>query len=233
MQQKTTLSAQHDDRVVLAAYGDSLVAGWGLSTQDGLVARLEAELVKLGAGQARGVRVLDFGVSGDTSLDGLERLPAVLAAKPQAVLLEFGANDCYQGLPLDETRDALYKMITGLRAEGIAVFVAGWRTSMDLFKPYDDPDLAGLVPLAPPLYTPEYVERFNRLHADLSRRLEVPFMPHILAPLEGQTGCYQADGVHPSAKGAALLAQALAPLLAPLLNAPVPGSPTSDSALPE
>lgn len=219
MQQLPTLAAQHDNRVALAAYGDSLVAGWGLSTHDGLVARLEAELVKAGAGQERGVRVLDFGVSGDTSLDGLERLPAVLAAKPQAVLLAFGANDCYQGLPLDETRDALYKMISALRAEGVGVFLAGWRTSMDLFKPYDDPDLAGLVPLAPPLYTAEYVERFNRLHADLARRLDVPFMPHILDPLEGQSGCYQADGVHPSAKGAALLAQALAPRLLPLLNA--------------
>jgi len=218
MQQQPTRSAQHDNRIILAAYGDSLVAGWGLSTQDALTTRLEAELVKAGAGQSRGVRVLDFGVSGDTSLDGLERLESVLAAKPQAVLLEFGANDCYQGLPLDETRDALYKMISALRAEGISVFLAGWRTSMDLFKPYDDPDLAGLVPLAPPLYTAEYVERFNRLHADLARRLDVPFMPHILDPLEGQTGCYQADGVHPSAKGAALLAQALAPLLLPLLN---------------
>ncbi len=221
MQQKPSLAAQHDDRVILAAYGDSLVAGWGLSTQDGLVARLEAELVKAGAGGARGVRVLDFGVSGDTSLDGLERLEAVLAAKPRAVLLEFGANDCYQGLPLDETRDALYKMISALRAADIAVFVAGWRTSMDLFKPYDDPDLAGLVPLAPPLYTEEYVERFNRMHVELARRLDVPCMAHILDPLEGQGGCYQADGVHPSAKGAAILAQALAPLLLPLLAEPI------------
>lgn len=129
MQQTPTLSAQQDNRVILAAYGDSLVAGWGLSTQDGLVAQLEAELVKAGAGGAKGVRVLDFGVSGDTSVDGLERLSEVLAAKPRAVLLEFGANDCYQGLPLDETRDALYKMITALRAEGVAVLLAGWRTS--------------------------------------------------------------------------------------------------------
>lgn len=220
MQQTPTLSAQQDTRVILAAYGDSLVSGWGLSTQDGLVAQLEAELVKAGAGQGKGVRVLDFGVPGDTSLDGLERLASVLAVKPRAVLLEFGANDCYQGLPLDETRDALYKMISALRAENIAVFLAGWRTSMDLFKPYDDPDLAGLVPLAPPLYTPDYVERFNRMHVELARRLDVPCMAHILDPLEGQKGCYQADGVHPSAKGAAILAQALAPLLLPLLDEP-------------
>lgn len=203
-----------DLRPALAAFGDSLVAGWGLSDQDALPAQLEAEFTKAG----RSFRVLNFGVSGDTSVDGLERLPQVLAARPRAALLEFGANDCYQGLPLDETRDALYKMISALRAENIAVFLAGWRTRADLFAPYDDPDLAGLVPLAPPLFTVEYVERFNRMHADLARRLEVPFMEHVLDPLAGQPGCFQADGVHPSAKGASLLAQALAPLLLPLLD---------------
>ncbi|MDR3641177.1 MAG: GDSL-type esterase/lipase family protein [Humidesulfovibrio sp.] len=204
----------HDPRPVFAAYGDSLVAGWGVSDAESLPARLEQEFVKAG----KQWRVLNFGVSGDTSVDGLERLPEVLEAKPQAVLLEFGANDCYQGLPLDETRDALYKMIRTLRTENIPVFLAGWRTSIDLFKPYDDPELAGLVPLAPPLYTPKYVEGFNRMHADLAHRLNVPFMAHILAPLEGQPGCYQADGVHPNAKGARLLAEALAPLLLPLLS---------------
>jgi len=209
-----TREEHHDPRPVFAAYGDSLVAGWGLSDAEALPARLEQEFLAAG----KQWRVHNFGVSGDTSMDGLERLPEVLAARPRAVLLEFGANDCYQGLPLDETRDALYKMITALRAENVPVFVAGWRTRADLFKPYDDPELAGLVPLAPPLFTPDYVERFNRLHADLSRRLDVPFMAHILDPLEGVPGCYQADGVHPNAKGARLLAQALAPLLLPLLG---------------
>jgi acyl-CoA thioesterase I len=203
----------HDPRPVFAAYGDSLVAGWGVSDSEALPARLEQEFAQAG----KQYRVLNFGVSGDTSVDGLERLPEVLAAGPKAVLLEFGANDCYQGLPLDETRDALYKMISALRAENIVVFLAGWRTSLDLFKPYDDPELAGLLPLAPPLFTAEYVERFNRMHAELARRLDVPFMAHILEPLAGQPGCYQADGVHPNAKGARLLGEALALLLLPLL----------------
>ncbi|GAB6125869.1 GDSL-type esterase/lipase family protein [Humidesulfovibrio idahonensis] len=210
---KPAREEHHDPRPVFAAYGDSLVAGWGVEDSEALPAQLEKEFLKAG----KDWRVLNFGVSGDTSVDGLERLPEVLEAKPQAALLEFGANDCYQGLPLDETRDALYKMISALRAENIAVFLAGWRTSMDLFKPYDDPELAGLIPLAPPLYTAEYVERFNRMHAELARRLNVPFMEHILDPLAGVPGCYQADGVHPSAKGARLLAEGLAPMLLPLL----------------
>ena len=210
--------AFHDPRPVLAAYGDSLVAGWGLSSQDALPARLEQEFLAAG----RAVKVLDFGVSGDTSVDGLARLPEVLAARPQAVLLEFGANDCYQGLPVAETQDALTQMIEALRAENIAVFLAGWRTRSDLFHPeFDDPDLAGLVPMAPPLFNEDYVARFNAVHADLAATYKLPLLPHILEPLLDPAapgvGYFQADGVHPNARGARLLAQALAPLLLPLL----------------
>jgi acyl-CoA thioesterase-1 len=218
---KPASTVQQDNRVILAAYGDSLVAGWGLAAQDSLVARLEAELARLGAGQGSGVRVLDFGVPGDTALDGLERLEEVLAARPRAVLLEFGANDCYQGVPVKETRAALERMTVALLGAGAAVLLAGWRTRADLFSPdFDDPDLAGLTPLAPPEFNNGYVKRFNAMHAELARKFGLPLLPHILDPLDGQSGCYQADGVHPNAKGAALLAQALAPLLLPLLNAP-------------
>jgi acyl-CoA thioesterase-1 len=212
---------RHDPRPVLAAYGDSLVAGWGLAPGDALSVRLEAELLKRG----RAVAVLDFGVSGDTALDGLDRLPDVLAARPRAVLLEFGANDCYQGIPVEETTQALDQMIHALKDSGAHVLLAGWRTRSDLFKPeFDDPDLAGLVPIAPPLFDADYVERFNRIHADLARAHKLPLMPHILDPLldpaldgAGSLALFQADGVHPSARGAQLLAEALAPLLLPLL----------------
>lgn len=205
------MEAQHDSRPVLAAFGDSLVAGWGLDARDALPARLEEELAALGLS----VRVLDFGVSGDTSPEGLERLEEVLEAKPSAVLLEFGANDCFQGLPLEETWAALDRMVLGLKQAGAKVFLAGWRTRADLFAA--DPELAGLVPLAPPLFTPRYVEHFNQLHARLAEKHGLPLLPYILGPLEGQPGCFQADGVHPNAKGARILAQALAPLLLPLL----------------
>ncbi|SNR66184.1 acyl-CoA thioesterase-1 [Humidesulfovibrio mexicanus] len=212
---------ENESRVVLAAYGDSLVAGWGLAQRDGLVPRLEAELAASGPCHVPGVRVLDFGVSGDTSLDGLERLDAVLAARPRAVLLEFGANDCYQGIPVKETRAALERMIAALLGAGAGIFLAGWRTRADMFSPCsDDPDLAGLTPIAPPEFNNGYVKRSNALHGELAAKFGLPFMPHILDPLDGQPGCFQADGVHPSAKGAAVLAGFLAPLLAPLLLSP-------------
>lgn len=210
---------EHAPRPVLAAYGDSLVAGWGLAPKDALPVRLEAELLRLG----RAVDVQDYGVSGDTAADGLARLAEVLEARPCVVLLEFGANDCYQGVPLEETASALEEMILALRAADAKIFLAGWRTRSDLFHPeFDDPDLAGLVPIAPPLFDEAYVERFNAVHADLAAKHNLPLMPHILDPLldpalDGANSLFQADGVHPSARGAQLLAEALAPLLLPLL----------------
>ena len=204
-----------DSRPVVAAYGDSLVEGWGLASEaEALPAQLEAELARLG----RRVRVLNFGVSGETAPEGLERLEEVLAAKPVAALLEFGANDCYQGVPVEETRAALEAMIAGLKAAGAGVLLAGWRTTEDLFSRYEaDPDLAGLLPLAPPAFNAAYVRAFNAMHAELAQEHGLALMPHILAPLGDDARHFQADAVHPSALGTRLLAQALAPLLLPLL----------------
>jgi len=208
-------------RITVAAYGDSLVEGWGLSPSDALPAQLEAALIRAG----KNARVLNFGVAGETAPEGLLRLPEVLAARPQAAVLEFGANDCYQGVPVEETEKALSDMIHGLLGAGVAVLVAGWRTSEDLFSRYaDDPILAGMVPLAPPLFNADYVQRFNEIHATLAQRHGLPLIKHILdplgEPLPGQASHFQADGVHPSATGARILAEALAKALLPMLVEP-------------
>ena len=205
-------------RVTIAAYGDSLVEGWGLAPSDALPAQLEAALFRAG----KSVRVLNFGVAGETAPEGLLRLPEVLEAKPQAAILEFGANDCYLGVPVEETEKALSDMVHGLLGAGVAVLIAGWRTREDLFSRYaDDPMLEGMVPLAPPLFNAEYVLRFNSLHAALAKRHGLPLIPHILdplgEPLPGQASHFQADGVHPSATGARILAATLAQALLPLL----------------
>jgi acyl-CoA thioesterase-1 len=205
-------------RVTIAAYGDSLVEGWGLAPSDALPVQLEAALGRAG----KHARVLNFGVSGETAPEGLLRLPEVLAAQPQAALLEFGANDCYQGVPVEETEKALTDMLHGLLGAGVAVLLAGWRTRDDLFSRYaDDPTLAGMIPLAPPGFNAEYVRRFNEIHPALAERFGLPLVGHILDPLtpqqDGQPYFFQADGVHPSASGTRVLASVLAQALLPLL----------------
>jgi acyl-CoA thioesterase-1 len=205
-------------RVTIAAYGDSLVEGWGLAPSDALPMQLEAALIRAG----KNARVLNFGVSGETAPEGLLRLPEVLEAHPQAALLEFGANDCFQGVSVEETEKALTDMLHGLLGAGVAVLLAGWRTREDLFSRYaDDPVLAGMIPLAPPLFNAEYVHRFNEIHPALAKRFGLPLIPHILDPLllqqEGQPYFFQADGVHPSAAGTRILSEVLAQALLPLL----------------
>jgi acyl-CoA thioesterase-1 len=205
-------------RITVAAYGDSLVEGWGLNPSEALPAQLEAALIRAG----KNVRVLNFGVSGETAPEGLLRMPEVLEARPQAALLEFGANDCYQGVPVEETEKALTAMVQGLLEAGVAVLLAGWRTREDLFSQYaDDPMLEGMIPLPPPLFNADYVRRFNEIHPALAKRFGLPLIPHILdplgEPLPGQASHFQADGVHPSATGARILAEALSESLLPLL----------------
>lgn len=200
---------------VIIAYGDSLVEGWGLPEREALPAQLEAALLRAG----KTVRVLNFGAAGETAPEGLERLPKVLEAKPVAVILEFGANDCYQGIPVEETEAALAAMATGLIEAGVKVLVAGWRTEEDLFSRYaDDPDLVGMLPIAPPLYNAEYVRRFNQLHPELAQRLNLPLIPHILDPIGEDARYYQADAVHPNAAGSIILADSLVPWLLPMLE---------------
>lgn len=201
---------------VIAAYGDSLMEGWGLAhASETLPVQLEMELARLG----KPARVLNFGISGETAPEGVERLEEVLEAKPVAAILEFGANDCYQGVPVEETRAALEAMITGLKDAGVKVLLAGWRTTEDLFSRYeDDPDLAGLLPLAPPAFDAKYVRAFNAMHGELAKAHGLPLVGHIIDPLGDDARYYQADGVHPNARGAKKLAEALAPLLLPLLG---------------
>ncbi len=205
-----------DTRPVIAAYGDSLMEGWGLANAaEALPARIEAELARLG----KDARVLNFGISGETAPEGLERLEEVLAAQPVAAILEFGANDCYQGVPVEETRAALQAMIAGLKGAGVKVLLAGWRTTEDLFSRYEgDPDLAGLLPLAPPAFNAKYVRAFNAMHAELAREHGLALIGHILDPLGEDARHFQADAVHPNARGTQKLAEALAPLLLPLLG---------------
>jgi Lysophospholipase L1 and related esterases len=199
---------------IIAAFGDSLVEGWGLDRSDALPAQIEAALERAG----KSIRVLNFGFSGETAPEGLEHLPEVLAARPAVVLMEFGANDCYQGIPVEETEAALSAMAEGLLAAGCKVLLAGWKTTEDLFTRYaDDPDLAGMLPVAPPLYNADYVRRFNQLHPELAKRLNIPLIPHFLDPLGEDGRYYQADAVHPNLLGSQVLAEALVPLLLPLL----------------
>ncbi len=180
----------------IACFGDSLFAGYGLTPDQALPARLEALLRARG----RDVQVLNFGVSGETSAQGLRRLRRVLAAAPRICLLEFGANDSWQGLAPAELERNLEAMLAALRHAGVAVLLAGVRCL----------DSGGLFP----------ARDFEDVFPRLARRHGLPLFPDILAPFADDPDQILPDGLHPNAAGAEAMALALLPGVLGLLDGP-------------
>jgi acyl-CoA thioesterase-1 len=183
-----------DTRPVIAAFGDSLSAGFGVepgqSYPDDLQRLLDAAGYRY--------RVVNLGVSGDTTTDGAERLPVLLAAHPSVVILEFGGNDGLRGLPVAAARQNMENMIEAIKKSGAAVLLAG----MTL----------------PRNYGPEYIQSFERMYSDLANRYKLARIPFLLEGVGGHPDLTQADGIHPTAEGARIVASSVMKYLEPLLK---------------
>jgi acyl-CoA thioesterase I len=190
----TLAAAAHcaDHRPVIACYGDSLTAGFGLDPGLSYPDLLQKELDRRGMHY----RVANLGVSGDTSQDGLERLPMVLALKPAIVVLEFGANDGLRGQPLSHTEANLAQIIEPLKKGGARVVLAGITL--------------------PPNYGPEYIQRFNEIYKRLAEKYRLTYIPFLLAGVAGNQRLMQGDGLHPNAAGTRIVTQTVMKALMPL-----------------
>jgi acyl-CoA thioesterase-1 len=142
--------------------------------------------------------VVNLGVSGDTTTDGVERLPAVLAVHPAIVLLEFGGNDGLRGLPVTSTQKNLAIMIEALQKSGASIVLAG----MTL----------------PRNYGPEYIHSFERVYTDLAEKYRLIRIPFLLEGVGGHPDLMQADGIHPTAAGAEIVSRTVFSYLQPLLK---------------
>lgn len=183
-----------DQRPVITAFGDSLTAGFGVepgfSYPDYLQKEIDAHGLKW--------RVVNAGVSGDTTTDGLNRISEALAPKPQIVIVEFGGNDGLRGLPLETTRANLEQIIVELQKAGVRVVLAG----MTL----------------PPNYGPEYIKPFEQMYVSLAAKYQIPRIRFLLEGVGGNATLMQRDGLHPVAAGNALVAKNVFKTLAPLLK---------------
>lgn len=180
--------------LTILAFGDSLVAGFGLGTRDGFTARLEAAL------KARGVnaRVVNAGLSGDTSAGGLARLDWALEPKPDFAIVELGANDGLRGLDPAQTRANLDAILTKLKAKGVPVLLAGM--------------------YAPPNMGPDYGKAFNALYPELARKHGVAFYPFFLDGVAADPSLNQPDGIHPNAKGVEIIVRLMLPPVLKLIG---------------
>lgn len=180
--------------VRLLAYGDSLTAGYGLRESESFPARLEAALKE----QGEQATVINGGVSGDTSRGGLERLEWSLSDRPDALILELGANDALRGISAAETRANIQAMLTKLADRKIPVLLAGMR--------------------APPNMGAEYGAEFDRLYPDLAQEFGVAFYPFFLEGVAANPALNQPDGMHPNAAGVEVIVKGIMPFVLRLIN---------------
>lgn len=179
---------------MIACFGDSLTAGYGIE----LGASYPANLQRLLDTAGYHYHVVNEGVSGDTTKDGLERIDRVLAHRPQIVILEFGGNDGLRGLPISLTQQNIATMIQRLQQAGIRVALAGISL--------------------PPQYGTDYIARFNAMYPALARQYHLPLLPFLLQNVWGVDGDIQSDGVHPTAQGAKQVAANVEKLIQPMLK---------------
>lgn len=170
-------------------FGDSLVAGLGLSDSDGFVAQMQAALDKDGADTT----LINGGVSGDTTGAALARLDWALGDRPDGVLLELGANDMLQGLPVDGTSQNLNAIMDKLAAQKIPVFIAGMRANRGLGA--------------------DYATAFDALYPELAKKYGATLYPFYLDGVALDQSLNQADLMHPNAKGVAVIVSKMAPPL--------------------
>lgn len=180
--------------LTILAFGDSLVAGFGLGSRDGFTTKLEAAL------KAKGVeaRVVNAGLSGDTSAGGLARLDWALTPKPDFAIVELGANDGLRGLDPAQTRANLDAILAKLKAKGVPVLLAGM--------------------YAPPNMGPDYGKGFNALFPALAEKHGVLFYPFFLDGVAANPALNQADGIHPNAKGVDIIVERILPLVLKLIG---------------
>lgn len=185
---------QTDARPLVVCFGDSLTAGFGADEGQSYPDFLQVNLDRDGFRY----RVVNEGVSGNTTADGLERLREVVAMKPAVVVLEFGGNDGLRGMKIESTRTNLGTMIAALQAGGVKVVVGG----MTL----------------PPDYGADYVNRFTAIYPALAKKYNVPLIPFFLQDVYGRAGMIQADGIHATGKGNEGVARTVLPLVESLLK---------------
>lgn len=187
-------SRTDDGRPKILFLGDSLTAGLGLVETESYPGLLQKRLDDEGFD----FEVVNGGVSGDTSAGGLRRLSWALEEDVRIVVVALGANDGLRGLAVREMKQNLAQIIETARGKGILVILAGME--------------------APPNYGPEYAAAFRQAYRELALQYRVPFIPFLLDKVAGHSSLNQADGIHPNARGAAIVADTVWNVLKPLLD---------------
>jgi acyl-CoA thioesterase-1 len=186
--------AAQEAEPVIVAFGDSLTAGLGVAAYEAYPALL-ADILRR---EGYRYRVVNAGVSGDTTAGGLRRVDWVLRARPVVAIVALGANDGLRGLSVAEMRANLERIVRRLQESGARVLVAGMRV--------------------PPNLGDEYARDFAAAFPAVARRTGAALMPFLLDGVAARPALNQPDGIHPNAAGHRVMADRIWPHLEPLLR---------------
>ena len=178
----------------IVALGDSLTAGLGLPRDEAYPAVLQGKLQDAGIP----LEVINAGVSGDTTADGLRRANWALEGNVRLLIVALGANDGLRGLPPSQMKANLQRIIHRARQRAIPVLLIGME--------------------APPNYGEQYAASFRQVFQDLARENKVTFVPFLLEGVAGVPDLNQSDGIHPTSAGAARIADHLWPAVKTLID---------------
>lgn len=179
---------------VILAFGDSLTAGHGVKDQESYPSRLQVILEKKGYPH----RVVNAGVSGDTTAGGVRRISWLLKHKPRIVILALGANDGLRGLAISEMVSNLKQIIEICREHNAKVLLAGMKV--------------------PPNYGEKYSQEFVAVFSQLSKEYDLPLLPFLLEGVAAKREYTQADGIHPLGSGYKIVAETVWKHLEPMLS---------------
>jgi acyl-CoA thioesterase I len=182
------------ERPCIVAFGDSLTAGLGVPPDQSYPAHLQRKLDRAGYAY----RVVNAGVSGDTTAGGVRRVSWALNSKPTIVILELGANDGLRGLSLNETKANLERIIQQFQQASVTVVLAGMKL--------------------PPNYGQDYTAGFEALYQALAKQYRLTLIPFFLDGVAVSSTLNQADGIHPTGEGYRLIVEKVFPTLEPMLE---------------
>jgi len=198
----TGLRTEDDGKAILIL-GDSLTAGYGLDPAQAYPAVLEEKIRNAGLDWWR---VINAGVSGDTSAGGLRRIDWLLKRKVDILVLELGANDGLRGIQLDVTKNNLQQIIDRTRKAypGVKIVIVGM--------------------MVPPNLGLDYTTQFRELFVELAEENQGGLIPFLLEGVAGRPELNLPDGIHPTAEGHKIIADTVWETLLPLLtDNPGPG----------
>ncbi len=190
----STKAARSEELPAIVAFGDSLTAGYGLTEEQTFTTLLQNKLEEKGYRY----RVVNAGVSGDTSAGGVRRIDWSLEGDVKYLILELGGNDGLRGLPVVEMKSNLAVIIERAQSRNVTVILAGME--------------------APPNMGEDYTREFRQAYRDLARKYKITLIPFVLDGVGGRVEYNQPDGIHPNAAGEMIMTENVWRALEPMLS---------------